>query len=186
MKTALILHGWDGDSQNNWFPWLKKELEERWYQTIIPDLPNTDLPNLLEQMESLQKYAHQLKSGDLIVGHSLGCQLATYFIEQNNLVDLNVILVAPSYPWLAQELGKEILWDAYDTISTYYNTSHTFADLWNNHVVFLSEDDPYINLEHAEEYYCNFREMEFVEFSDKWHFNSKAGIFELEEVLEYV
>ena len=31
MKNALILHGTQGNSGENWFPWLKKKLEEKGY-----------------------------------------------------------------------------------------------------------------------------------------------------------
>ncbi|MCH2188247.1 alpha/beta fold hydrolase [Candidatus Gracilibacteria bacterium] len=186
MKKALILHGWDGDSQNNWFPWLKEELKNRGYETIIPDLPSSSLPKLSEQLGAIEKYASELHEGDVIVGHSLGCQLATQFIEKHALKNLTVLLVAPTYSGLGEELGRETFGDAYETISQYYDTPNTFEDLQNTHVVFLSENDPYINLQNAEEYYCQFSDMEFVEFSNKGHFNSTAGVFELPELLEYV
>jgi len=38
------------------------------------------------------------------VGHSLGCQLALKFVEENNIKNSKIILVAPSYPNLAEEL----------------------------------------------------------------------------------
>ncbi|KKU27541.1 MAG: hypothetical protein UX40_C0011G0002 [Microgenomates group bacterium GW2011_GWF2_46_18] len=41
MKNALILHGTDFDKEkkqhfNNWFPWLKKKLEELGYKVWLP------------------------------------------------------------------------------------------------------------------------------------------------------
>jgi hypothetical protein len=29
MKKALILHGWEGTSKSNFFPWLKEKLEKK-------------------------------------------------------------------------------------------------------------------------------------------------------------
>jgi predicted alpha/beta hydrolase family esterase len=40
----------------------------------------------------------------LIIGHSLGCQLAVKFLEEKNISNSKIILVAPTYPNLAKEL----------------------------------------------------------------------------------
>lgn len=46
MKNALILHGTDADHTQNWFPWLEKELLQRNYEVWVPDLPQSDHPNI--------------------------------------------------------------------------------------------------------------------------------------------
>ena len=185
MKTALILHGWDGDSQNNWFPWLKNELKARGYECIIPDLPSSANPTLEEHLSVIDRYASEFKKWDIIIWHSLGCKLAINYIEKHNITGVIALLVAPVYPWLTDELGKEVFWEAYNNLQEYFDSENTFEDLWNKHVVFLSEDDPYINLESAEDYYSQFENVEFIEFEDKWHFNTIAGVLQLDEILEY-
>ena len=60
-----------------------------------------------------------------------------------------------------------------------------FKDFWNEYIICLSETDNFINLEHAEQYYCLLEDVELLEFKDKWHFNNAAKVFELPEILEY-
>lgn len=76
MKNALILHGAGNNSQGNWFPWLKKELEERGYETWVPDLPNADVPNLKEWLEVIfSNKAWQFNDESILIGHSSGATL---------------------------------------------------------------------------------------------------------------
>jgi len=44
MKRAYIIHGWDGYPEEGWFPWLKKELENKGYHVEIPSMPNSKHP----------------------------------------------------------------------------------------------------------------------------------------------
>jgi predicted alpha/beta hydrolase family esterase len=46
--------------------------------------------------------------------------------------------------------------------------------LGNRVVVFLSDDDPFINLENAKEYYSQLENVEIKEFQGKGHFNTSA------------
>lgn len=46
MKNALILHGAGNDSQGNWFPWLKIQLQRKDYTVWVPNLPDFDHPNI--------------------------------------------------------------------------------------------------------------------------------------------
>ena len=39
MKKVVIIHGANGSPEENWFPWLKKELETKGIEVIIPQFP---------------------------------------------------------------------------------------------------------------------------------------------------
>lgn len=75
MKNALILHGTDFGRQqkqrhNNWFPWLKKELEKLDYQVWLPELPQAWQPNLKRYWQFLTDF--KFNSQTILVGHSSG------------------------------------------------------------------------------------------------------------------
>lgn len=71
MKRAVILHGTDGSPEENWFPWLKSQLEARGYEVWVPALPGAHTPNT-------DRYTKFLLDSDwdfqdnLLVGHSSG------------------------------------------------------------------------------------------------------------------
>ncbi len=185
MRKAILLHGWWGNSENNWFPWAQEELKNRWFEVFIPNLPNSYQPILSEQLETISETLKDFKDWDIIIWHSLWCQLALHAIHKYNISWLTAIFVGPSYPETTEEIWKEIVWDSYIKLVKYNNTALEFQELWNQYVVVLSEDDPYINLENAEDYYCMLENVEFLEYNDKWHFNNSAKIFELPDILEY-
>jgi predicted alpha/beta hydrolase family esterase len=111
------------------------------------------------------------------------------FVEENNISNSKIILVAPTYPNLAEELWTEILWDSFETIKKYYDIDLDFEkinSLNNNFTIFLSDNDPYINMEHAKKYYSKLENTKFVDFSWKGHFNKSAWVLELKEILEEV
>lgn len=186
MKKALLLHGWGWDSENNWFPWLKTQLIDKWYYVEVPNLSNTEKPVLAEQLSDIADIVQWFTKDDLIIWHSLGCQLALQAINTHNLQNIWVIFIWPSYPWVTAEIWVEIVWDSYETLAAYNDAPVKFTQAENTYVVFLSQDDPYIKLEHAEHYYCMLENVEFVEFEDKGHFNNSAKVFELPDILEYI
>jgi len=98
---------------------------------------------------------------------------------------IKAVFVGPSYPGTTKEIWKEIVWDSYDNLVEYNDLELEFEDLWNEYIICLSQTDEYINLEHAEEYYCLLEDVELLEFKDKGHFNNAAKVFELPEILEY-
>lgn len=71
MKRAVILHGTDATPNDNWFMWLKMQLEANEYHVWVPLLPDNQAPNR-------QTYNDFLFSSDwdftnnLVVGHSSG------------------------------------------------------------------------------------------------------------------
>ncbi len=84
MKTIYIIHGWTGTPQNDWLPWLKKELEKRNWKVVVPEMPNTDAPAIEEWISHLQKVVKELDQNVFFVGHSIGCQaVMRYLLTQD-------------------------------------------------------------------------------------------------------
>lgn len=56
----------------------------------------------------------------------------------------------------------------------------------NKIVIFLSDNDEYINQNKAKKYYQVLENTEFIDFKGKWHFNGWSWVLELKEILEYL
>lgn len=189
MKTTLALHWWWGNSEENWLPWLKKEIEFKADDLFIPNLPNTNNPVIEEQLDYINIYASDFIDWWNIIGHSLGCQLALKFVEENNIKNSKIILVAPSYFSTTKEVWEEVVWKYFKNLVKYNEVELDFEKInsQNNEIiVFLSDNDPYINMQNAKNYYNNLENIKFVEFKWKWHFNQWAGVLELKEILDYL
>lgn len=83
MKNVLILHGAGNNSQGNWFPWLKGELEKKNYKVWSPDLPNPDEPNQGEWLKIIfSNKKWQFNEESVIIGHSAGAALILRILEK--------------------------------------------------------------------------------------------------------
>jgi predicted alpha/beta hydrolase family esterase len=61
IQRVFIIHGTNGNSKENWFPWLKEELNKASpdIRVIVPDLPtgnNQSLENWLKAFQPFIKY----------------------------------------------------------------------------------------------------------------------------------
>ena len=63
------MHGIEGHKNENWFPWLRRELEARGIPVWCETLPSPDDPILNEWVETVLP---QVREGDILIGHSLG------------------------------------------------------------------------------------------------------------------
>lgn len=84
-QKVLILHGFGGDSNENWFPWIATELAKYNTDIIVPSLIESSLPNLEKHMNQLAQYVDWVDEDTIIIGHSLGAVTALNFIARNDL-----------------------------------------------------------------------------------------------------
>src|SRR3989344_6235928 len=83
MKNAIIFHGAGNTSQGNWFPWLKRELERESYKVWVPDLPNSDIPNLNDWLETVfENSTWEFKKDSIFIGHSAGATFILRILER--------------------------------------------------------------------------------------------------------
>ncbi|MBI2047262.1 leucine--tRNA ligase [Candidatus Pacearchaeota archaeon] len=92
-SNFIVLHGYGGSSEVNFFPWLKRELEKKGYKVSVPKLPNTDNPNVNEQVKYVLDNC-KLDENTVLLGHSLGSVVALKVLESLNKPIKKLILAA--------------------------------------------------------------------------------------------
>src|SRR3989338_307101 len=81
MKRVFIVHGWGGRPDEAWFPWIKKELEDKGYKVFIPAMPETDEPKMELWIPFLSQLVGKPDLNTFFVGHSIGCQTIIRYLE---------------------------------------------------------------------------------------------------------
>ncbi len=170
---VVIFHGWGANSQSNWFPWLKKELEKHNLEVYCPDLPNSQFPEQeewLHKVESLTEYDEDT----ILIGHSLGTVLILRLLEKYKV---NVaFLVAGFDRHLNIEEIKSFFKEPFD-----YNTIKNNADIY----MLSSDNDPYIELDIAQNLSKTLG-AELKVFNNKGHLSAGTKKGEFPELLELI
>lgn len=173
-----MIHG-NGNSsgQDNWFPWLKAELEKLGVACETPNFPN---PKEAKADDWLPFLKNELRADEntILIGHSSGAVAAMRFAEQNKIY--GSVLVGTYYTDLGYEDEKA---------SGYFDTPWNWDAIRENQkwvIVFASEDDPYISIEEPH-LISDKLKAEYHEMNGEGHFgegNSKLQFPELLEALQ--
>jgi len=91
--TYVLLHGYKGSPERNFFPWLKNELEARGHTVVVPKLPDPNKPNVDEQVKFVLDSV-ALDENTILLGHSLGSVIAMKVLERADVRIRKLILVA--------------------------------------------------------------------------------------------
>ena len=178
MTNVFIIHGTGGHPQENWFPWLKSELEKLGCKVIIPQFPTPQNQNLQTWFEVFDKYKKDFTSDTILIGHSLGGAFALRILEQSNTQIKAAFFVGtpigvrPITNWEGDQpfIGKPFDWQKIRS------NAKTFT-------VFHSDDDPWVGVGNGIELSKNLG-TEFVHLTNAGHFNAKAGYTKFELLLE--
>ena len=176
----FIIHGVYGNPEENWFPWLKKELEGQGYEVIVPKFP-TPLDQSLESwLRVFLHYEEKINEETVLIGHSLGAPFILNYLEKTNKKIKAAILVAAFHKPLGiqyDEINKTF-------VDKQFNWEKIKANC-NKFFIFNSDNDPWIPLETAQELAKNLNaEMNVVH--DGGHLNKKAGYEDFPILLETI
>lgn len=144
MKKALILHGTGGNSQENWFPWLKEELEKNNYDVWVPDLPLSEKPNIRRYSEFiLQHNPWEFDDETILIGHSSGAVAVLGLLQHvpDNVKVGTCYLVGAFKDDLGWDSLKELFLKPFD-----FDSIKKKAEKF---VFIHSDNDPYCPLDHA-------------------------------------
>jgi hypothetical protein len=165
MKNALILHGTGNNSQGNWFPWLKKELEKDDWKVWVPDLPDSKNPSVKKINEYI--FANkdwQFNEESILVGHSSGAVAILGLLQKlPDDIQVNKCYLIGSFK---DDFGLEHL-------SGLFTKPFDFAKIRKHAKKFIlihSDNDPYCPLDHAE-YLSRKLDGELIVIKGQGHFN---------------
>jgi len=177
---AFIIHGVDGSPEENWFPWLKKELEKLGIKTTVPHFPNSDKPELKEWQDFFKKYENDIDEETVLISHSLGSAFVLNYLENSNKKIKAAFLVASVF---------EIMDNEYDHLMlSFTEKEKDWEKIKNNcekFFIFNSDDDPYIKLEKGKKL-AKLLDSDLILVKDAKHFNSAAGYTEFELLKEKI
>jgi len=167
MDSVLICHGLGGSSRENWFPWLKKELQHLDYKVIVPDFPNSEIPKLQEWLDTYSKLDNLFDENSIFIGHSLGCPFLLNVLEQRSKPIKVTVLVAGFTGLLSDgEINTKVANFSDKTFNWELIQQHG-----RSFYVIHSDNDPHVPLEKAEELAKNLG-TEVILIPDSGHFNN--------------
>jgi len=175
MANVLIVHGILGSSQENWFPWLKAELEKLGHNVLVPDFPSPDSPRLEKWTAELEKHTGFLDEDSIAVGHSLGATFLLSVLEKQKVKAAFFVAGFASAP--GNDFDKEM--------ETFTGRNFDWDSIKKNcgkFFVIHSDSDPYVKMSAAEEL-AHYLETEVIPVSGAGHFNESAGYTKFELLL---
>lgn len=144
MKKVIIIHCWEGYPNYCWYPNTKKELENKGYQVVIPEMPETNFPKLKGWLPRLKEVAGEPNQDLYLIGHSLGCITILRYLE--SLKEDEKIGGAILVAGFTNNLG-------YEEIKTFFETPIDFGKIKKHCPKFVaihSDNDPYVPLKYGD------------------------------------
>jgi hypothetical protein len=185
-NRAILIHGWNGRPEGGWRPWLKKELEEKGWQVLVPAMPGADQPRIEPWVDKISEAVGEANENTFLVGHSMGCQAIARYLERlpESKIVGGAIFVAGFFD---EVTGIEDDPEDQETMKHWMEAPIDLGKVkphMKKSVAILSDNDPYVPLSNRE----GFEEglgSEVVVMSKMGHFSgSMDGVRELPIVLE--
>jgi predicted alpha/beta hydrolase family esterase len=180
MKNAIIFHGTEGYPEENWFPWLKGELEKVGYKVSVPQFPSPPIvpAKIAEWWEILKSY--NIDEDTVLIGHSLGGKFLLRILEKlDKPVQVAVFVGTPIgiQPIANNERDNAFTGNGFDWERIKSNAKRF--------EVFQSDTDPYVGLENGKVLAERLGvKLNFI--SNAGHFNKSAGYTKFPQLLEKI
>jgi hypothetical protein len=143
MKKVIIIHCWEGYPNYCWYPWVKKALEEKNYEVIVPEMPETNFPKISQWLPKLKETVGKPSEDIYLIGHSLGCITILRYLE--SLKENEKIGGAIFVAGFTDNLG-------YNEIKNFFESPINFERIklhCPKFVAIHSDNDPYVPLRYG-------------------------------------
>lgn len=188
MKTAIIVHGWEGSPNEPALQWLKGKLEEKGVSVSVPAMPNPSTPQIEPWVAKLTEVS-VCGPDTVFVGHSVGCQAVLRFLQTlpEKPQAAGIVLLAP-WMELDMETIKEEGPESEAIARPWMETPIDFSKIKKQvgkTVSIFSDNDPFVPLSQKDLFEKELS-AEIVVEHEQGHFSVGEGIVEIPAVLRAV
>ena len=179
MNNYIILHGSFGSKDGNWFPWLKKELENKNYVVDVPQMPvgvgNQDFENWSKELDKLE-----VNDDTIIIAHSIAPVFVCKYLINKRIKVKKLIFVCGFNNYLG--IDKD-----YDAVNEpmFMNNIEKVKDCCSDIVCFYSDNDPYVKFEVEKDFADKVSNEQHI-IKNGGHINSESGYTKFAEILEFI
>lgn len=167
MTNIFIIHGSHGHPQENWFPWIKIELEKLGHQVFVPQFPTPEEQALENWLQVIEQYKERINEKTIFIGHSLGATFILHLLQKYKIQA--AFLVAGFISKLNNEFDQlnktftdtKFNWPKIQAICPYFKIYH-------------ADNDPYIKLEKGQQLATKLN-TKLTIVKNAGHFNAAAG-----------
>lgn len=179
MNNYIILHGSFGSSDGNWFPWLKKELENKNYKVDVPQMPvgvgNQNFDNWSKGLDQLL-----VNENTTIIAHSIAPVFVCKYLINRKIKVKKLIFVCGFNNYLG--IDKE-----YDAVNEpmFLDNLGDIKNYCDDITCFYSDNDPYVKFEVEKEFADTITDKQHI-IPNGGHINAETGYTKFEEILKYI
>ena len=183
MTNYILIHGSFGSPFVNWFPYLRKELENQGKIVYTPDFPTGVGYQTYENWEKLLKCYVDfglLNENTIIFAHSIAPIFVCKFLVENKITVKRLVFVCGFNNYLGID-------EEYDTVneSMYFNNLKDIKKYCKDIICFYTKNDPYVKYEKEKEFADTITNKQII-IEDGGHLNTDSGYQEFKELLKYI
>lgn len=180
---VIIIHWTFGNSKENWFPWLKQELESNWHKVWVPDFPTPDNQSLQSWCNVLEKQVPFIFDEEtILIGHSLWAAYILNILNQKRNKKVKKAILVSAF---VRELNN----NTFDELNKTFIEKEFNRDLIKSNIIdiemFYWDNDPYVPFIETEylqqQLNCNINIIH-----NWWHLNASAGFNQFDQILERI
>ena len=180
MKKVFMVHGFKGEPNGGWRPWLMGELAKQDIYACALPMPNPDAPKKEDWIKTISVAVGNPNEEIFLIGHSLGVPAILRYLEtlQSNQKIGGAVLVSGPI--------SKIERNGYSYVNDFLNEPFNFKHIigvCKNLAVIHGVDDPTVPFKEAEELSKNLC-CELIPVQNGKHLNGSAGKYELPQALE--
>ena len=177
----VIIHGAYGTPQENWFPWLKKQLKKKGFNVQAPQFPTPERQTPFEWKKVFRREVGELDKNTILIGHSLGSAFILSLLEDTDLSIMASFLVSAFLGSLGlpefDVVNAPFFEKEFDWKKIHRNAGKVF--------VYNSDDDPYVPLNKGYEI-ADLLETNLIVIPKGGHINASAGFTSFPQLLENI